>query len=176
MGNTRAGAATAPDAVDVRVRLSGGQEAVARVRPDSVDLSDEKYKMLVALPEDLRRRAGQLRELTVMSTELEALPAWVGELSRLEVLRVGVKDPWRETCPIRELPASLGALTGLQTLDLGGCSGLRELPASLGALTGLQDLNLLNCSALHTPPRSVVAAGTPAVLQYLRDLAKGQAP
>ena len=141
---------TAPDAVDIRVRLSGGREAVARVRPDKVDLSE--YGTLAALPEDLRRLAGQLRELKVESTELEALPAWVGELSRLEVLRVGVKEPWREKCPIRELPASLGALTGLQTLNLRGCSGL------------------------HTPPPSVVAAGTSEVLQYLRDLAKGQAP
>ena len=109
--------ATAPDAVDIRVRLSGGREAVARVRPDKVDLSE--YGTLAALPEDLRRLAGQLRELKVRSTELEALPAWVGELSRLEVLRVRVKEPWRgETCPIQELPASLRALTGLPTLDL----------------------------------------------------------
>ena len=104
---------------------------MARVRPDSVDLSDDKYKTLVALPEDLRRLAGQLRELKVESTDLEALPAWVGELSRLEMLRVGVKEPWREKCPIRELPASLGALTRLQMLTLRGCEGLTELPASL---------------------------------------------
>ena len=51
-----------------------------------------------------------------------------------------------------------------------------ELPAWLGALTGLQTLELGGCEALQTPPPSVVAAGTPAVLQYLRDLAKGQAP
>ena len=126
---------------------------VARVRPDKVDLSG--YEKLAALPKDLRRLAGQLRELTMMSTELEALPAWVGELSRLEVLRVGVKDPWRETCPIRELPASLGALTGLKTLDLGGCSGLRELPESLGALTGLRKLDLEGCKRLTELPASL---------------------
>jgi hypothetical protein len=51
-----------------------------------------------------------------------------------------------------------------------------SLPASLGVLTGLQTLDLHYCSDLHTPARSVVAAGTSAVLQYLRDLAKGQAP
>ena len=77
---------------------------------------------------------------------------------------------------LRELPASLGALTGLQGLDLSNCEGLRELPASLGALTGLQELDLYNCSSLHTPPPHVVSAGTPAVLQYLRDLGKGKAP
>ena len=81
---------TGPDAVAIRVQLSRGREAVARVRPDKVDLSE--YGTLAALPEDLRRLAGQLRELEVRSTALEALPAWVGELSRLEVLRVGVKS------------------------------------------------------------------------------------
>ena len=117
-----------PEEVDLRLRLEGGREVVARVRPDKVDLSE--YGTLAALPEDLRRLAGQLRELEVRSTALEALPAWVGELSRLEVLRVGVKDFLSETCPIRELPASLGALTGLQTLDLGWCKGLTALPAT----------------------------------------------
>ena len=116
----------------MRLRLEGGQEAVARVRPDSVDLSE--FGTLAALPEDLRRLAGQLRVLQVRSTALEALPAWVGELSRLEVLRVGVKDPQFEMCPIR---------------DLEGCKGLTELPASLGALTGLQRLSLDRCDGLR---------------------------
>ena len=83
--------------MDIRVRVSGGQEAVARVWPGRVDLSE--HKTLVALPEDLRR----LRELTLASRTLEALPAWVGELSCLEVLRVGVQYPWVETCKIGEI-------------------------------------------------------------------------
>ena len=38
------------------------------------------------------------------------------------------------------LPESLGALTGLQQLDLRSCKSLAALPESLGALTGLQQL------------------------------------
>jgi Leucine-rich repeat (LRR) protein len=74
------------------------------------------------------------------------------------------------------LPAELGALTGLQTLDLRSCSRLTALPAELGALTGLQELYLLSCRALHTPPSRVVAAGTDALLAFLRDLGGGSAP
>ena len=77
---------------------------------------------------------------------------------------------------LRELPAGLGELTGLQTLNLSRCKGLRELPAGLGALTGLQTLDLRGCDTLHTPPPHVVRAGTAAVLQFLRDLAKGDVP
>ena len=64
---------------------------------------------------------------------------------------------------------------GLQTLDLSDCMALTALPAALGALTQLQRLGLLGCRALHTPPPHVVRAGTRAVLQFLRDLAKGDA-
>jgi hypothetical protein len=77
------------------------------------------------------------------------------------------------------MPAGLGALTGLQRLNLSGCSGLRALPAGLGALTGLwklQELYLGGCPALHTPPPRVVAVGTRAVLAFLRDLGDGSAP
>ena len=48
---------------------------------------------------------------------------------------------------LTELPASLGALTGLQTLDLRACYGLYRLtalPASLRALTGLTGLPLIS--------------------------------
>jgi GTPase SAR1 family protein len=70
----------------------------------------------------------------------------------------------------------VGQLTLLQTLDLSYCSGLTALPAELGALTGLQYLDLRECPALHTPPPRVVAAGTDAVLAFLRDLGGGSAP
>jgi len=43
-------------------------------------------------------------------------------------------------------------------------------------LTGLSELDLQGCGALHTPPPSSVRAGVDAILQFLRDLAKGEAP
>ena len=59
---------------------------------------------------------------------------------------------------------------------LSHCSGLTALPAELGALMGLHFLRLSSCPALHTPPPRVVAAGTDAVLAFLRDLGGGFAP
>ena len=50
------------------------------------------------------------------------------------------------------LPESVGECTGLQTLDLGGCSGLVSLPERLGECTGLQTLDLYNCSGLLSLP------------------------
>ena len=117
------------------------------------------------------------------SDQLEALPAWLGELTGLTELRVGgwfdrdkTKMRW---CPLRELPAEverlsgllglilhncrglsalpveLGALTRLEKLDVGGCSGLTALPAGLGA--GLWEINLSSCSGLTALPAGLGA-------------------
>ena len=51
---------------------------------------------------------------------------------------------------------------------------MTALPETLGALTGLKTLNLNNCDILHTPPPSIVRAGKGAVLHFLRDLAKSE--
>jgi hypothetical protein len=53
---------------------------------------------------------------------------------------------------------------------------LKELPAELGALTQLKKIGLRSCDALHTPPPHVVRQGTGAVLEFLRELAMGNAP
>ena len=41
-----------------------------------------------------------------------------------------------------------GEMTGLQTLNLHGCSGLKALPESMGEMTGVQTLDLLQCPGL----------------------------
>ena len=73
----------------LRVRNTDGAEEQVqrRVRPDAVDLT--AHTGLVALPEELRACAEGVRELRVRSDALEALPTWLGELTGLEVLRVG---------------------------------------------------------------------------------------
>jgi hypothetical protein len=53
---------------------------------------------------------------------------------------------------------------------------LKELPAALGQLKHLRLITLGNCDALQTPLPRVVRRGTEAVLQFLLDLAKGDAP
>ena len=125
---------------------------------------------LTALPESLRA----LTRLTALSLQacgaLMALPASLGALTRIHTLNL------YQCQVLSAVPTSLGALTGPKTLNLSSCDALMALPASLGALTGLTELDLNNCDALHTPPSSIVRAGTGAVLQFLRDLAKGEAP
>jgi hypothetical protein len=74
--------------VQLRVRVrNSADEVVVRVRPEKVDLAG--HRGLVELPEEMLRCAVRVRELAVASSALETLPEWLGELSRLEVLRLG---------------------------------------------------------------------------------------
>ena len=74
--------------VQLRVRVrNSADEVVVRVRPEKVDLTG--HRGLVELPEEMRRCAVRVRELVVASSALETLPEWLGELARLEVLRLG---------------------------------------------------------------------------------------
>ena len=101
---------------------------------------------------------------------LTALPVSLRALTRLTMLDL-------QFCyALTTLPASLGRLMALKELNLDNCYLLTALPVSLGALTALTVLHLSDCVALHTPPPSIVRTGTGAVLQFLRDLAKGEAP
>jgi hypothetical protein len=148
---------------------------------------------LTALPAELGALARLLQLYLFKCSRLAAMPTQLGALTRLEVLdldcyrlsalptELGALKRLRELNPsnwnqLTALPAELGALTGLQKLVLSDCSRLTALPAEHGALTGLQKLNLDKCPALHTPPPRVVAAGTGAVLAFLRDLGGGSAP
>ena len=56
---------------------------------------------------------------------------------------------------LARLPESLSALTGLHQLDLSKCRVLAALPESLGALTGLQQLVLSHCESLARLPESL---------------------
>ena len=53
---------------------------------------------------------------------------------------------------LTSLPESVGECTGLQYLNLDGCSGLVSLPERLGECTGLQTLNLGGCKGLVSLP------------------------
>jgi len=134
----------------------------------TLDLHD--CMALTALPASLGALTG-LMTLDLRKCEaLTALPASLGLLTGLKKLNLF------ECKALVALPDSLGALTALENLDLSSCSELTVLPAELGALAALKEMNLQGCFAMHTPPPAVARAGTAAVLQYLRDLAKGSAP
>jgi Leucine-rich repeat (LRR) protein len=103
-------------------------------------------------------------------TSLKELPAVLGALKELQTIYL------RGCVSLEKLPAVLGGLTALRKINLSGCTSLKELPAELGALTQLQKIALGGCDALHTPPPHVVRQGPWAVLEFLQDLAKGNAP
>ena len=139
-----------------------------RVRLDIVDLS--ACEGLIELPEDLRSLKEHIREITIVSHALETLPEWLGELDKLEVLRVqgaithvgGHVDfapatlnlqhvDSYKTSVFRLLPESLGNLTSLRTLDLQWNTTLETLPESLINLTALENLDLTGCCYLKVP-------------------------
>ena len=53
---------------------------------------------------------------------------------------------------LTSLPAELGRLTSLRTLDLCFCKKLTSLPAELASLVSLRTLNLSFCNALTSLP------------------------
>jgi internalin A len=66
------------------------------------------------------------------------------------------------------LPAEVGDLVALKRLDV-GLNRLTALPKRIGQLTALTTLELRG-NPLETPPPDVVAQGTQAVLEFLRNL------
>jgi len=67
-------------------------------------------------------------------------------------------------------------LTGLQTLNLTGCEGLEELPAGMGALTGLHKLSLsarlrrwLSTAGCDSGEHILLSDNSQKVVQHLAD-------
>ena len=101
---------------------------------------------LVELPEGLRMLAGELRELNVKSSRLVEVPAWVGELTRLQVLELGgdfclTTGDFGNNC-LTALPAGLFQLGALKQLTLRSLFKLQELPETFGRITALERLTL----------------------------------
>jgi len=94
-----------------------------------------------------------------MGNRLSAVPDWIGELTTLEHLDLGVNG-------LSEVPGAIRGLRNLTSLFLAG-NELSVLPAWIAELTRLTVLNL-NDNPWVSPPPGVVAAGTEAVLAYLR--------
>ncbi|MFE9658855.1 COR domain-containing protein [Streptomyces sp. NPDC005955] len=138
---------------------------------------------LSALPEDIGR-LGHLVFLSVHANRLTGLPHSFRHLTDLHSLLI-----WDN--PLCSVPPQIAELTTLTNLDLTHC-GLTEVPGWLGHLPQLINLILdqnrltelpvslghlrrsarlgLAGNPLTTPPPEIVAAGTPAVLSFLRDL------
>jgi len=142
--------------VELRLRVKGrageNVEETARVRPDMVDLT--AHTRLAALPTELRACGGCVRSLAVRSEELEALPAWLGNLTGLTELRV---DGMESYGTLRELPDAMGKLTKLNTLELRGCREMKALPNAVSQLTALRTLELRECPGLAALPQGLRA-------------------
>ncbi|CAL2241082.1 unnamed protein product [Prunus armeniaca] len=87
-----------------------------------------------------------LIELDLGRTAIKELPASIGHLIGLEILRLSESA-------IKELPASIGHLIGLKILVLSGRL-IKELPFSIGHLTALEALSLKG-TAIEELPSSV---------------------
>ena len=81
---------------------------------------------LAEWPEGLRELKGELYELKVHSSRLTAVPDWLSELSCLRTLDLG--DAHTANINLKELPADLGTLWSLETLELRNLAGLEKLP------------------------------------------------
>jgi hypothetical protein len=103
--------AVALTADTLRTVLPGGEEGCAQ---------------LAELPEGLRMLVGELQVLKVKSSRLVEVPAWVGELTGLQVLDLGgdfcfETEDFGNNC-LTALPAGLFQLGALKQLTLGKCS------------------------------------------------------
>ncbi|MFD5552212.1 COR domain-containing protein [Streptomyces sp. NPDC127068] len=116
--------------------------------------------LLRRLPDSLSR-LDQLTHLQLTFNILESLPPGLSDLTSLVNLKLGGNE-------LAELPTEFERLRGLRSLALSR-NRLTELPTSLGHLEHLATLGLEG-NPLTTPPPEIVAAGTPAVLSFLRDL------
>lgn len=136
-------------------------EALARVKR-AAKTKDTALSLaglgLTALPPALGTLT-ELRELDLSGNALEELPPWIGALSHLEALDLSGNR-------LTHLPEALAGLTALQRLGLGG-NQFVDVPHWLGRLP-LTDLGLADNPHLLIPPPETVAAGTAAVLVYLR--------
>jgi uncharacterized protein (TIGR02996 family) len=127
--------------------------AIARATPDRDEVFDRSPEQvtdvnlagrgLTAVPESLRRLT-EVRRLHLENNPIEHLPAWIGELAKLEWLVL------RETA-IRELPEQIAELRALRRLSCFMAKSLERLPESLGRMTWLDDLDVRYCAIAELP-------------------------
>ena len=101
-------------------------------------LSAQQCDHLRELPDEMFR-AALLEHVALDQSAVESLPESVCQLRRLRHLSIAHTR-------ISSVPASLGLVRGLRSLNMGGCVGVRALPASLSGLVNLENLVLYRTS------------------------------
>ncbi|XP_031251014.1 disease resistance-like protein DSC1 [Pistacia vera] len=99
-------------------------------------------------------------------SSLESLPDSIRELKPLECLKISgcsnvkmvpeipcnLKELYLDATAIKELPSSIGNVSGLVTLNLRNCSSLESLPNGICELKFLECLNISGCSNVQIVP------------------------
>eukprot|EP01018_Ginkgo_biloba_P008706 Gb_07608 [translate_table: standard] len=99
---------------------------------------------------DIPENIGDLSKLTGLCLEnLTRIPQSIGKLSQLQTVQLG------GLANVKAIPHSIGELCRLQHLNLWDCPQLEELPTSVGNLSSLRDLALSNCPRLQGLPTSI---------------------
>ena len=96
---------------------------------------------LSVLPERLGDLAS-LVSLHIKKSGISALPASLGALKALEVLKLC------ECVSLACLPDSLVALSSLKALEITDCTSVTKLPSGYGGLTSLRHLDFMGCEDL----------------------------
>jgi hypothetical protein len=135
--------------------LEMGRNAFTGTIPDLSKLTKLRVlylnnnKLSGTIPDSLKALAA-LEKLELASNALlgGTLPAWLGNLKRLELLTL-------HSSSIKgSIPATLGSLTRLRVLYLGGCQISGTLPDALKALGGLEELGLEDNTLVGIVPSS----------------------
>lgn len=100
-------------------------------QPDSVYSLELNDRKLVELPSTIEQFKN-LRKLTIRNTQLQSLPASVGNLEQLEELNLYKNK-------LTVLPNTISNLVHLRVLDVSS-NALKELPEDIGQLTKLEEL------------------------------------
>jgi Leucine-rich repeat (LRR) protein len=140
-----------------RLRL-GGCDQLERLPVSIGQLTRLEILVLSRCPclQDLPSSIGQLTRLQTLDlrgcyssiTAAFKLPEEIGRMAGLRLLIL-------DSCPLKEVPSSIGNLTGLERLLLCGCNQLERLPASIGQLTRLEFLDLSQCIMFEGLPKEI---------------------
>lgn len=118
---------------DFRVTLPASMARLKKLKSLSIDDAYERSFVLPAFLGELTA----LEELRLGRLELTEVPPFVRSLKRLKRL-----DLWRN--PIREVPAFLAELPELESIEL-SYTGVRSLPDALAKSRSLRSVEMGNC-------------------------------
>lgn len=129
---------------------------------EDLDLEDNKFKEIQ--PEILSLIS--LKRLNLRKNDLSSLPNDISKLLALEELLLGTNN-------LSVIPSAIGKLSKLRTLDISS-NQIDSFPPTL-ALLNLENFDFSK-NKLRQIPKSIQTTGTQGIMEYLKDLFKGNEP